>query len=128
MKYLPLIWAAMSRRKVRTIVTLSSIVVAFLLFGLLDSVRSAFENTGRNDLGTRRLIVHSKVNPFYTPLPLSLSADIQAVPGVTGVTYGSGFWGYYQDPKNQVLIEPDAENWLDFYPEWGLSAAELQVT
>ena len=40
MKYLHLIWASLFRRKTRTILTLVSIVAAFLLFGLLDAVRT----------------------------------------------------------------------------------------
>ena len=36
MKYLHLVWAALTRRKVRTMFTLLSVVAAFLLFGLLD--------------------------------------------------------------------------------------------
>ena len=39
MKYFHLIWAALFRRKTRTILTLVSIIAAFVLFGLLDAVR-----------------------------------------------------------------------------------------
>ena len=42
MKYLPLVWAALTRSKTRTLLTLLSVVAAFLLFGMLDSVRVAF--------------------------------------------------------------------------------------
>ena len=47
MKYFHLIWAALLRRKVRTIFTLLSVLAAFLLFGLLESVRSAFDVAGQ---------------------------------------------------------------------------------
>ena len=36
----PLLWAGLFRKKTRTILTLLSVVVAFLLFGLLQAVRS----------------------------------------------------------------------------------------
>ena len=42
MKYLPLLWAGLFRKKTRAILTLLSIVIAFLLFGLLQAVRLAF--------------------------------------------------------------------------------------
>jgi putative ABC transport system permease protein len=42
MKFLPLIWKSIWRRKVRTIFTLLSIFVAFLLFGILMTIRAAF--------------------------------------------------------------------------------------
>ena len=52
MKYLHLIWAALFRSKTRTLLTLLSVVAAFLLFGMLDSVRVAFNSSanveGRN--------------------------------------------------------------------------------
>ncbi|MGH8083218.1 MAG: ABC transporter permease, partial [Lysobacter sp.] len=41
MKYLHLIWAELMRRKTRTLLTLLSIIAAFLLFGLLDGVRES---------------------------------------------------------------------------------------
>ena len=43
MKYLPLLIAALLRKKVRTLLTLLSVAAAFALFGMLDAVRVAFE-------------------------------------------------------------------------------------
>ena len=60
MKYLHLIWAALFRSKTRTSLTLLSVVTAFLLFGMLDSVRVAF-NAGTNVAGYDRLIVSSRL-------------------------------------------------------------------
>ena len=61
MKYLHLIWAALFRSKTRTLLTLMSVVAAFLLFGMLDSVRVAF-NTGGNLAGSKRLVVASRLS------------------------------------------------------------------
>ena len=61
MKYLHLIWAALFRSKTRTSLTLLSVVTAFLLFGMLDSVRVAF-NAGTNVSGYDRLIVSSRLS------------------------------------------------------------------
>ena len=55
MKYLHLIWAALMRRKTRTVLTILSVLAAFLLFGLLDGVRIAF-NSGGTLAGVDRLI------------------------------------------------------------------------
>ena len=67
MKYLHLSWASLVRKKVRTTLTLLSIIVAFLLFGMLDAVRVAF--TVRESLeGASRLIVSSKLS-IIQPLP-----------------------------------------------------------
>ncbi|MEO9079380.1 MAG: ABC transporter permease, partial [Rhodanobacter sp.] len=61
MKYLHLIWAALFRRKTRTFLTLVSIITAFLLFGLLNSVRVAF-TAGNSADGAGRLIVNSRMS------------------------------------------------------------------
>jgi putative ABC transport system permease protein len=125
-KYLHLIWGAMFRRKTRTIFTLLSVLAAFLLFGLLDSVRSAFANAGGGVAGVDRLVTVSKIS-FTLSLPKSLLARIEAVPGVAQVTYANWFGGIYQDPKNFFANEAVAPNFLDLYPEWRISAAEREA-
>ncbi len=62
MKYLHLVWAALFRRKTRTIFTLISVLAAFLLFGLLDSVHSAFSGAANTVVGVDRLVTISKVS------------------------------------------------------------------
>ncbi|GFE83419.1 membrane protein [Steroidobacter agaridevorans] len=126
MKFLELIWAALFRHKIRTAFTLASIVAAFLLFGLLDSVRSAFVHAGEGVPGADRLITAAKLK-FGIPLPESLHARIQAVPGVVGASYGSGFYGTYQDPKNFVPVEAYEPHYLDLYPEWYIPASQREA-
>ena len=117
MKYLHLVWAALFRRKTRTLFTLLSILAAFLLFGLLDSVRMAFANAGGSIVGADRLVTMSKVS-FTLSLPKSLLPRIQAVPGVAEVSYANWFGGVYQEPRNFFPNEAVADNFLDLYPEW----------
>ena len=117
MKYLHLVWAALFRRKTRTLFTLLSILAAFLLFGLLDSVRMAFANAGGSIVGADRLVTMSKVS-FTLSLPKSLLTRIQAVPGVAEVSYANWFGGIYQEPRNFFPNEAVADNFLDLYPEW----------
>jgi putative ABC transport system permease protein len=122
-KYLQLIWTAMFRSKTRTIFTLLSVLAAFLLFGLLDSVRSAFANAATSVAGVDRLMTVSKIS-FTLSLPKSLLPRIEALPGVAKVTYANWFGGIYQDPKNFFPNEAVADNFFDLYPEWRLSQAE----
>ncbi|MHB8812348.1 MAG: ABC transporter permease [Steroidobacteraceae bacterium] len=126
MKYLNLIWSALFRRKTRTIFTIVSVIAAFVLFGLLNSVRDAFTSAGHNVAGARRMITMSKES-FVVSLPTSLAQRIQAVPGVSAVTYANWFGGYYQEPKNQLVAEAVAPNFFDLYPEWVLPAAQLKA-
>ena len=123
MKYLQLVWAALLRRKTRTLFTLLSVVAAFLLFGLLDSVRGAFTGAGASVNGVNRLVTISKIT-FTMQLPKSLLERIRAVPGVADVTYANWFGGIYQDPKNFFPNEAVSPNFLDAYPEWRMSAGQ----
>jgi len=126
MKYLHLVWAALFRRKTRTILTLVSIIAAFLLFGLLDAVRASFEQAGQSANGAQRLQVGSKLS-FIQTLPYSLEAQIAQVPGVKDVTFANWFGGAYQDPHNQVFSFAVAPNYLDLYPEIAVSDAEKKA-
>ncbi len=120
MKYLHLIWAALFRRKTRTFLTLVSIITAFLLFGLLNSVRVAF-TAGHSADGAGRLIVNSRMS-MQNPLPESLGARIAAVSGVSDVASANYFGGVYQDQRNQVFSIAVSPNYIDLYPEIVLPA------
>lgn len=125
MKYLSLIWAQLFRSKTRTLLTLLSVVAAFLLFGLLDSVRVAF-NAGASVAGADRLVVASRLS-ITQMLPLSLERQIAGIDGVRAVSYGNWFGGIYQDPKNifpNFVIGP---GYLQLYPEYRIERAQLEA-
>lgn len=126
MKYLHLIWAQLLRRKTRTLLTLLSVVTAFLLFGLLDAVRLAFTQAGQSANGAARLQTGARLS-FIQPLPMTLQAQIARVDGVAKVTYANWFGGAYQDPHNQVFSFAVAPNYLDLYPEVAVSEAERKA-
>ena len=126
MKYFHLVWAALFRSKTRTVFTLFSVLAAFLLFGLLDSVRTAFANAGGSVAGVDRLVTFSKLT-FTMALPKSLLPRIQAVPGVGEVAYANWFGGIYQDPKNFFPNEAISENYLDLFPEWVMPADQREA-
>jgi putative ABC transport system permease protein len=121
MNYLDLIWAGLFRRKVRTILTLLSIVVAFLLYGPLETVRSTFDNYGQSTAGYDRLLTMSKVSPGAPLLPQSLYGRIRDVSGVTNVDHAYIFMGSYQDPKNAIPVETHTDTFFDLYPELEVS-------
>ena len=126
MKYLHLVWAALMRRRTRTAFTLLSVTAAFLLFGLLDSVRGAFAGAATNVAGADRLITTSRIS-LTLPLPMSLLTRIEATPGVAAVTYANWFGGIYQDPKNFFPSQAVADNFVDLHPEWRLPADQRQA-
>lgn len=126
MKYIPLVWAGLWRKRTRTILTLLSIIVAFLLFGMLQGVNSAFDR-GVQGANINRLYVQSRVS-FTEALPYADLAQIETVPGVSGVAWETWFGAYYQDPKNFVFSFPvDAERFFDLYPEDHLPKEQLDA-
>jgi putative ABC transport system permease protein len=125
-KYVHLVWSALFRRKTRTLFTIFSVIAAFLLFGLLDSVRGAFASAGHNVAGASRLITISKQS-LVVSLPKSLLTRIQTVPGVSAVSYANWFGGYYQEPKNQLVTEAVAPDYFDLFPEFILPAGQLRA-
>jgi putative ABC transport system permease protein len=123
MKYLHLIWAALFRSKTRTLLTLLSVVTAFLLFGMLDSVRVAF-NSSANVEGYDRLITTSKLS-ITQSLPYSLLSQIESVPGVATVAGAQWFGGIYQDPKNFFPNFAIGPRFMALYPEYVLPPDQL---
>ncbi|WP_426683376.1 FtsX-like permease family protein [Xanthomonas translucens pv. undulosa] len=125
MKYFSLIWAQLFRSKTRTLLTLLSVVAAFLLFGMLDSVRVVF-NSGSSVEGANRLIVASRLS-IAQSLPVSLQSQIESVPGVKRVTYAMWFGGIYRDRKNFFPNFSVAPNFFDVYSEYDVSPAQLKA-
>ena len=116
MKYFYLIWKSLWRKKVRTILTILSVLVAFLLFGLLSAFNVAFRG-GVDVANASRLITIDKIS-LINMLPASYEQKIRTVPGVRQVASSTWFGGYYQDKKAQFAQFPvDPELYLEVYPE-----------
>src|SRR6058998_4203999 len=116
MKFLPLIWANLRRKKLRTLLTLLSILMAFLLFGYLCAIKQAL-NAGVSVAGADRLVVRHKVSLIQL-LPETYKARMEKIPGVVSATHQTWFGGIYQDPRNffaQMPVVP--EEFLAMHPE-----------
>jgi putative ABC transport system permease protein len=119
MKFLPLVVRNLMRRKVRTIFTVLSILIAFVLFGALMAIRAAF-SMGVEIAGADRLMMIHKVS-IIQPLPLSYADRVASIEGVSDLTYANWFGAYYRDPNSffaNLAVEP--ESWLRMYPEFEL--------
>ena len=125
MKYLHLIWASLFRSKTRTLLTLLSVFVAFFLFGMLDSVRVAF-NSGGNVTGANRMVVASRLS-ITQMLPYSLDSRIASIQGVRKSSYAAWFGGIYRDPKNFFPNFSVGPGYLDLYPEFKLPPAQRRA-
>jgi putative ABC transport system permease protein len=116
MKFFHLIWCNLKRKKLRTSLTLLSILVAFILFGFLSAIQQALVG-GVEMAGADRLIVRHKVS-IMKLLPESYQARMERIPGVDFATYQTWFGGIYQDPKNFFMQNPvEPEKFLKIHPE-----------
>jgi putative ABC transport system permease protein len=110
MKFLPIVWRNLLRRKFRTAFTMGAIFFAFLLFGVLMAFAMGVDMAGQG-----RLMVIDKVS-IINPLPASYENQIRMIPGVTDITHANWFGGYYQEPKkNFPTFAVDADSWLRVY-------------
>lgn len=110
MKYLPLVWAGLWRRPVRSTLTALCIVIAFVLLGLLEGVNAGFD----------RAIATAHREFLYTttrvrggpPMPISALTVLRNLHGVAEVAPRAYFVGSFRDPglKNSITAlatDPD---------------------
>jgi putative ABC transport system permease protein len=126
MKFFYLVWSNLKRKKLRTSLTLLSIIVAFILFGLLSSIKMALTG-GVTMEGANRLITRHKVSLIQL-LPASYKERMERIPGVALATHQTWFGGKFQaEPKYwfmQCPVVPD--EFLDIHPEMVLPTDQLQ--
>lgn len=126
MKYLFLLWSNLKRKKTRSVLTVLSITVAFMLLAYLGAIRQGFSQ-GIDVAGLDRLIVRHKVSLIQL-LPAAHEARIEQVEGVVDAMHQTWFGGVYQKPTNffpQMPVNP--EEYLAMYPENLLDEAERKA-
>jgi putative ABC transport system permease protein len=126
MKYFGLVWKNVWRKKIRTSLTILSVLVAFVLFALLSAVGYAFR-AGADIAAADRLVVIDKIS-LINPLPIAYKNRIEAIDGVSTVAHASWFGGYYQDQRNQFpqfATEPYA--YFAVYPELEIPEDQLEA-
>jgi putative ABC transport system permease protein len=111
-----LVWRNLVRRRLRFVLTLFAIFTAFLIFGVLGSLRAGLQS-GINLAADNRLVTVNKIN-FTQPLPISYLNKIRAIEGVQIASHAAWFGGYVRDSRNVVVsfaIEP--ESYLEVYAD-----------
>jgi len=125
-KFLPLLWAQLFRKKTRTVLTLLSVLVAFLLFGLLQAVQIAFES-GADAADAKRLLTTARYS-IIEPLPMAYRSRIERVPGVVAVANADWFGAKYQNESNAFpVFAVDPARYLDMYPEFTVTPAHREA-
>ncbi|HEY0684144.1 MAG TPA: ABC transporter permease [Steroidobacter sp.] len=116
MKYFRLVWAGLWRKKTRTVFTMISVVIAFLLFGLLQGINQGF-GTAMASLDVDRLYVTARTG-IVDGMPISYLSRIRNVPGVRAVSLWAYFGGYYQDARKPIpAFATDAAELFKVYKE-----------
>jgi putative ABC transport system permease protein len=126
MKFLPLIWSNLRRKKLRTLLTVLSVVVAFILFVFLCSIKQALTG-GVKLAGANRLIVRQKVSIIQL-LPETYKTRMERIPGVARATHQTWFGGHFGDNKTffaQMPVIP--EDFLEMHPEIVLPADQKEA-
>lgn len=126
MHFLKLILRNTLRHKLRTGLTVLGFVVAFLSFGLLQTIVDAWY-AGAEGAAPDRLITRNAVS-LVVPLPLHYREKIRAVEGVRAVAAANWFAGVYREPKNffpQFAIDPVP--YFSMFPEYRIDEDEMRA-
>ncbi|HET8772326.1 MAG TPA: FtsX-like permease family protein [Thermoanaerobaculia bacterium] len=126
MRFAGLLFSNFKRHKTRTILTVLSIMVAFILFAYLGAIRTAFDY-GVSLAGVDRLVVRHKVS-IIQPLPTSYEARIERLDGVADAMHQTWFGAIYQEPRNffgQIPVNP--EELMRMYPEIRLPKEQMDA-
>jgi putative ABC transport system permease protein len=126
MKYFSLVWAGLWRKKTRTVFTMISVVVAFLLFGLLQGINQGF-STSLAKLDVDRLYVSARTS-MTDGMPISYLSRIRAVPGVRAVSMWAYFGGYFREAKTPIpAFATDATELFKVYKEIKIRPEYIQA-
>ena len=110
------ILANLFHKKTRTWLTLLSLVMAFVLFGLLQSLNLVF-SASPDFIGATRLVTQSRVS-FTQSLPMRMVPEMDAIPGVQRVMYQQWFGAVFRENPQIFAFAVDPERLHDVYPEW----------
>jgi len=124
MKYIPLVWAALRRKPVRSALTFLSVTVAFTLFGLMIGLNATIELVAQRAHADR---VWTFLRFDNSGLPIAVAKRIATMPGVKDSTVMIYFPGYVGDPKNRVFVIMADREYERVYPDQGLTQEQWQA-
>lgn len=126
MRFAKLILKNVLRNKLRTLLTVSSLVVSLFLIVTLGTMLTEFERGSKEGNPSRLMTRHSVSLAFL--LPMADLQRIQSVQGVKAVMPFTWFGGIYKDERNFFAnFAVDAKKLREIYPEVKMSDAEWQA-
>jgi putative ABC transport system permease protein len=121
MKYIPLVWAALRRKPVRSILTFLSVTVAFALFGLMIGLNATIDLVAQRARPDR---VWTFLRFDNSGLPIAVAKRVAAMPGVKTATVMYYLNGYVADPKNRTFVVMVDGAYGEVYPDWGVAPGQ----
>jgi putative ABC transport system permease protein len=126
MRFAKLILKNVLRNKLRTLLTVSSLVVSLFLIVTLGTILTEMQRGSEEGNPSRLMSRHSVSLAFL--LPIADVQRIQSVPGVKAVMPFTWFGGIYKDERNFFAnFAADAAKLREIYPELKMSDAEWQA-
>jgi putative ABC transport system permease protein len=126
LKYLLLLWAAVWRNPVETLLTWLAACAAFALFSLMVGLYVHTRQVILRQRMDRLYVVMRYPDQPYTGLPISLAGQIAQVKGVTAVSAVHWLHGYHADPKTRISVMAVDRSMPLAYPELPLGPADWQ--
>jgi putative ABC transport system permease protein len=126
-KFLPFIWANLTRNPLRTVLTGSAIALAISLVCLLRTMPAGMDLLLSEIASNTRIVVHNEAGLVY-PLPYAYLQKVRALPGVVSAASWTWFGGVFEVEKGVTFpnfaVEPDplGEVWAD----WNLDPKQLE--
>ncbi len=117
MKYLPLLWSGIWRKRGRTILVLLQVAIAFALFGVLQGMKTGVDRALAKTRADLLLVTPADFGG--APLPMSYLDRLRSMPGMQSVSFADGFLGTYQKPTQPVYVLAIVPTslWVTLVPE-----------
>ncbi len=127
MKFFHLVWKNVFRKKTRTFLTMTSIVVVLVLIVILTSLLKALSYDGSSG-GNRIVVQHATGLANF--MPLAYRQRIEQIPGVVAVAPEIWFGGVWKDDKPENFfgqLSTDPETWPSIFDDYQIAPDQLKA-
>jgi putative ABC transport system permease protein len=121
MKWLPLLWTALRRKPTRTVLTLLSITVAFLLVGIMSGLNASFARLIEESRADR-IVVTARYGVWF---PIAYVDQIERLGGVENIVPAAFMDASYQEPTNRLFIRMTDTRVQTVRPEFNIEPGLL---
>lgn len=111
--------------KLRNNLIVLTIAIAFLLYGVLGSLRYSMSGGDDTNADNRLIVTHEA--GIIRPLPINYKDRILTIPGVEQVCNVVWMGAYYQNPKDMLMaFAVDPLTWLQQHPDMQITQQQTE--